>query len=208
MHAWDWDAGRCAWYLYHALHLSPRSTKTLSFHAAEKGAVCRIQKGRKYLAPFVVQLTPVHSEAQSLASCNICQNTESKYFVTELPITLWGLKLLRGPVGAFKGMSRKNSGPLHSDAMCLAANGPFRAAKWTPHHWVYVQDVSENWGHVPQVTYHAGWSCLPTMCFITGSGCNLAFPLQLLLFILTWRMALIQNKWGAWLGGWCARNGS
>lgn len=156
MHAWDWDAGRCAWYLYHALHLSPRSTKTLSFHAAEKGAVCRIQKGRKYLAPFVVQLTPVHSEAQSLASCNICQNTQSKYFVTEFPITLWGLKLLRGPVGAFKGMNRKNSGPLHSVAMCLAANGPFRTAKWTPHHWVYVQDVSENWGHVPQVTYHAG----------------------------------------------------
>lgn len=60
-------------------------------------------------------------------------------------------------MSAFKGMNRRNSGGLlHSDAVCSAVYSPFRTAKWTPHHSVYNQDVSENQGHIPQVTYHAG----------------------------------------------------
>lgn len=44
------------------------------------------KKDRKYLAPVVVRLTPIDSEAQSLASHSICQNTQNKCFVTEFSV--------------------------------------------------------------------------------------------------------------------------
>lgn len=107
-------------------------SKWISFYASGKAAVCVIQKGRKYLTPFVVKLAPAYNKTLSVALCN-SQNTLSSCFVTVLCLSLpegqssqkvlWVLlKILEQNLSVTIALK-------DATCSCSAASSQFRAAR-------------------------------------------------------------------------------